>query len=174
MFRFSYKMFWSDTNEIPSLYTTSQILLFPWTRSFIQPTVSCVAYWWMYGAFSISNKGNPASELVKPLKNLCALHCLRRKSYFKHLKSFCHIGHNVSIKRANQKYVPWRISQKLWWPGSHKKLWCGLNWSGSGQGQVVSSFKHSNELLVPYNTGNNFPSWATISCSSRTLLCAVS
>lgn len=63
----------------------------------------CFACQWTYQAIAILNKGHTASELGKPLKNLCSIQCLLSRNTFKIYKAS--ILFSPSLKQ-NLMYEP--------------------------------------------------------------------
>lgn len=82
MFKLSFRMLWTDPNEISSMLISSHmlLLLFSWTYYFTQPV--CFAHRQMPWAFSIFSRDYATCKLRKPCNNLCISHFILPRAYF--------------------------------------------------------------------------------------------
>ena len=84
IFILSFKMLWKVPNKIPNAFWTSQTAILLFSEDKFPHSIHiliCSAHQWTSQMFRIFYT---ASELQKPLKNLCSFNCLFFKNYLQH------------------------------------------------------------------------------------------
>jgi hypothetical protein len=100
--RMSFKILWTDPNEIPKCYS-QHVKNLTHRNSFVAEDkvphmihiLFCSTCQWTSQTFNIFNRGHTISELGKPLQNSCHFHCLFPKSYFRHFWKFLYLSSPV-------------------------------------------------------------------------------
>jgi hypothetical protein len=124
MVQLSLTVLWNNSNEIPKMLTTSQIviLLFP----LHEPHFHMVCFTMDVQAFSTFNIWHTTCEVGKALRNLYPSHCLLSRSYFQYFDCCCRIFLQFRAK-YNADMLLFQICHFLGMPKSWMEHTCVFN-----------------------------------------------